>query len=101
MSLDAAHLYLLDAGVYQLIKAVGMSEESIAYVTEHPMPLDRDTLIGRVGLDRRPSRSPDVVADPEYGRLDLQRVPASAPRWALPSSWTTRSSVRLPSGATR
>ena len=50
---DAAHLYLLDDGVYQLIKSVGLSEESIAYIAEHPMPIDRDTLIGRVGLDRR------------------------------------------------
>ena len=71
---DAAHLYLLDAGVYQLIKAVGLSEEAIAYVIEHPMPLDRDTLIGRAGLDRRTQQIPDVVADPEYGRLDFQRV---------------------------
>jgi signal transduction histidine kinase/ActR/RegA family two-component response regulator len=71
---DAAHLYLLEDGVYKLIKAVGPSEESIAYVAEHPMPMDRDTLIGRVGLDRKTQQIPDVVADPGYGRLDLQRV---------------------------
>ena len=71
---DAAHLYLLDDGVYQLIKAVGLSEEAIAYIAEHPMRMDRDTLIGRVGLDRRTQQIPDVVADPDYGRLDFQRV---------------------------
>jgi transcriptional regulator with GAF, ATPase, and Fis domain len=71
---DAAHLYLLDDGVYRLIKAVGVSEESIAYIAEHPMPMDRDTLIGRVGLDRRTQQIPDVVTDPGFGRLDLQRV---------------------------
>jgi signal transduction histidine kinase/ActR/RegA family two-component response regulator len=71
---DAAHLYLLDDGIFRLIKSVGLSEEAIAYVTEHPMPLDRDTLIGRVGLDRTTQQIPDVVADPEYGRLDFQRV---------------------------
>ena len=71
---DAAHLYLLDDGVYRLIKTVGLSEESIAYIAEHPMPVDRYTLIGRVGLDRKTQQIPDVVADPGYGRLDLQRV---------------------------
>lgn len=72
---DVAQLYLLDEHqVYQLIKAVGLSEKSMTYIAEHPMPLDRDTLIGRVGLDRTTQQIPDVVADPAYGRLDLQRV---------------------------
>jgi signal transduction histidine kinase/ActR/RegA family two-component response regulator len=71
---DAAHLYLLEDGVFKLIKAVGLSGESIAYIAEHPMPMDRQTLIGRVALDRKTQQIPDVVADPGYGRLDLQRV---------------------------
>jgi signal transduction histidine kinase/ActR/RegA family two-component response regulator len=71
---DAAHLYLLDQGVYRMIKAFGLSEESIDYVAQHPMPVDRDTLIGRVALDRSTQQIPDVVSDPSYGRLDLQRV---------------------------
>jgi signal transduction histidine kinase/ActR/RegA family two-component response regulator len=71
---QAAHLYLLEDGVYRLIKAVGLSKESAAYITEHPMPMDRDTLIGRVGLDRTTQQIPDVLADPNYGRRDLQRV---------------------------
>ena len=71
---QAAHLYLLEDGVYRLIKAVGLSQESAAYIAEHPMPMDRDTLIGRVGLDRTTQQIPDVLADPAYGRKDLQRV---------------------------
>jgi signal transduction histidine kinase/CheY-like chemotaxis protein len=71
---DAAHLYLLEDGVYRLIKTVGLSEASIAYIAENPMPMDRDTLIGRVGLDRKTQQIRDVVADPSFGRLDLQRV---------------------------
>ena len=72
---DAAQLCLLDdERVFQLIKAVGISDEAIAYIAEHPLPLDRDTLMGRVALDRRAQQIEDVVADPEYGRLDLQRV---------------------------
>jgi len=71
---QAAHLYLLEDGVYGLIKAVGLSKESAAYIAEHPMPMERDTLIGRVGLDRTTQQIPDVLADPNYGRRDLQRV---------------------------
>lgn len=72
---DAAQLCLLDdERVFQLIKAVGISAESIAYIAEHPLPIDRATLMGRVALDRRAQQIEDVVADPEYGRLDLQRV---------------------------
>jgi signal transduction histidine kinase/CheY-like chemotaxis protein len=71
---DAVQLYLLEDGVFALIKAVGMSQESVTYIAEHPMPVDRDTLIGRVGLDRRTQQIPDVLADPEYGRRDLQQV---------------------------
>jgi signal transduction histidine kinase/ActR/RegA family two-component response regulator len=71
---QAAHLYVLEGGVYRLIKAVGLSDESLRLIAEHPFPVDRDTLLGRVGLDRRAQQIDDVLADPEYGRYDLQRV---------------------------
>jgi signal transduction histidine kinase len=71
---QAAHLYLLEDGVYRLITSVGLTEESIRVIANPPMPVDRGTLIGRVGLERRPMQIPDVLADPDYGRHDLQRV---------------------------
>ena len=71
---QAAHLYLLEDGVFRVIKAVGLSEESLRFIAENPYPLDRRTLAGRVGLDRMAQQIPDVLADPDYGRLDLQRV---------------------------
>jgi signal transduction histidine kinase/ActR/RegA family two-component response regulator len=71
---QAAHLYVLEDGVYRLNKAVGVSDEAIRFIVDHPMPVDRGTLIGRVGLDRATQQIPDVLADPDYGRYDLQRV---------------------------
>ena len=71
---QAAQLYLFEDGYYRLSKAVGMSAESIRYITEHPIPMDRGTLIGRVGLDRTTQQIADVLADPDYSRQDLQRV---------------------------
>jgi len=49
---DVAHLYLFEDGVYRRTNTVGLSAESIAYMDEHPIQLDRDTLTGRTGLDR-------------------------------------------------
>ena len=71
---QASILYLLKDGVYQVIQSAGLSDESIRLIAERPMPMNRETLIGRVGLDRRAGQIADVLADPEYGRLDLQQV---------------------------
>jgi GAF domain-containing protein len=71
---QAAYLCLLEDGYYRLIQSVGISEESIRFITDHPMAVDRDTLIGRVGLERRTQQIPDVFDDPDYGAFDLQRI---------------------------
>jgi signal transduction histidine kinase/ActR/RegA family two-component response regulator len=71
---DAAHLYLLEEGRYRLIQSTGLSEETIKFINEHPQRLVRETLLGRVGLDRRTQQIPDVLNDPDYGAFPLQRV---------------------------
>ncbi|HEY2877417.1 GAF domain-containing protein [Nocardioides sp.] len=72
---QSAFLYLLqEDGYYELIMSTGVSEAAIRFINEHPMALDRDTLIGRVGLERRAQQIPDVLTDPDYGAFDLQRV---------------------------
>ena len=71
---QAAHLYLLEGGFFRLITSIGVDEESIRFLGEHPMRLHRESLLGRVGLDRRTQQIPDVLADPDYGAHDLQRI---------------------------
>ena len=71
---EAALLYVLEDGVYRVIKTVGLSEGFTEYIATHPIPLDRRTLVGRVGLDRRPLQIADVLTDPDFGRHDLQRA---------------------------
>ena len=71
---EAALLYVLEHGVYRVIKTVGLSEGFTEYLAGHPIPLDRRTLVGRVGLDRRPLQIADVLTDPDFGRHDLQRA---------------------------
>ena len=71
---QTAFLYLLRGNYYELIKSTGASDEAIAFIDQHPMSVDRETLIGRVGLERRPLQITDVLTDPDYGAFDLQRV---------------------------
>jgi signal transduction histidine kinase len=71
---DIALIFLLEGDTYRLAFVSGdLTEENRAYLDEHPLAQDRGTLAGRVGLERRPQQIPDVLADPEYGRPDIQR----------------------------
>ena len=71
---DIALIFLLEGDAYRLaIDSGDLPEEDRAYLAQHPLALDRGTLTGRIGLERRPQQIADVLADPEYGRLDIQR----------------------------
>ena len=71
---DIALIFLLEGDAYRLAFVSGaLTEEDRAYLAQHPLAQDRGTLTGRVGLERRPQQIADVLADPEYGRLDIQR----------------------------
>ena len=71
---DQAQIYLVDGPWYRLARSSGLSKEVRAFIEQHPLTLDRATLVGRVGLDRLTQQIEDVLADPDYGRTDLQRV---------------------------
>jgi GAF domain-containing protein len=71
---DVALIFLLEGAAYRLAFFSGvLPEENRAYLTQHPLAQDRGTLAGRIGLERRPQQIADVLADPEYGRPDIQR----------------------------
>ena len=71
---DVALIFLLEGAAYRLAFFSGvLTEENRAYLKRHPLAQDRGTLAGRVGLERRPQQIADVLADPEYGRPDIQR----------------------------
>ncbi len=71
---DAVQLNLFDGSFYRLARSSGLSADFVAYMTDHPIRRDYDSLTGRVGLDRRTVQIPDVLADPGYGRQDMQRI---------------------------
>lgn len=72
---DAAQLYLVRGDGFVLSRVSGPTPQGfLDYVREHPVMVRRSSLNGRVVLDRRAQQIPDVLADPAYGRLDLQRL---------------------------
>jgi signal transduction histidine kinase/CheY-like chemotaxis protein len=81
---DSALLYFLEGGLYRLVRTVGVSAEAVKYLQDHPMSLDRATLTGRVGLERTTGQIADVLADPDYGRFDLQRIAGFRSTMAAP-----------------
>ncbi len=71
---DVAQIHLVEGDVYRLARATGVSDRFVEYIHDHPVQFDRSTLIGRVGIDRRTQQIADVLADPDYGRLDSQQI---------------------------
>ena len=71
---QVAQIYLGEGETYVLARSSGLSDEFVDFVARHPMTRDRATLIGRVTIDRTVHRITDVLADPEYGRSDFQRL---------------------------
>jgi signal transduction histidine kinase/CheY-like chemotaxis protein len=71
---DVGLVFLVDGDRYRFAYGSGITSEYRELVTNNPVLLDRGSLAGRVGLDRRATQITDVLADPDYGRTELQRV---------------------------
>ena len=72
---DAAQLYLVDNDEIRLSRMAGeISGRYRAHLEAHPVARNRTSLVGRVAVDRRTQQIPDVLADADYQRHDLQRI---------------------------
>ena len=49
-------------------------EEYRRYLLDHPIARNGSSTVGRAAEDKRTHQIPDVLADADYGRLDLQRL---------------------------
>lgn len=63
---DCGYVYQPDGDVFRIAFMLGGTPEYRAYMHEHPVPQGPETLVGRVGLERRIVQIPDVLADPAY-----------------------------------
>jgi two-component system, NtrC family, sensor kinase len=71
---NQAYMYRRQGDRYQLVAARGISEEAEEFILSHPLALDRGTISGRVGLQRRVFHVPDVLEDPEYSYREGQKI---------------------------
>ena len=72
---QGAQLYLISDDALRISRVTGARAPQVRdYLLQHPLALDRRSLSGRVVLDRRTQQIPDVLADPEFGRRDLQEL---------------------------
>ena len=71
---DAAVLSLVDGPHYRLARTSGVSAAYLQQMIDHPYRRDGQSLHGRLGLERRALQIDDVLADPDYGRQDPQRI---------------------------
>ena len=63
---DCGYVYQPDGDVFRIAFMLGGTPEYRAYMRKHPVPQGPETLVGRVGLERRIVQIPDVLADPAY-----------------------------------
>jgi signal transduction histidine kinase/DNA-binding response OmpR family regulator len=63
---DCGYIYQLSDDVYRIAFILGGSQEYQEYMRLHPVDQGPETLVGRVGLERRIVQIPDVLADPVY-----------------------------------
>jgi signal transduction histidine kinase/DNA-binding response OmpR family regulator len=70
----AGQVFLVDGDRYRFAYGSGLRPDYREFVANKPLVLDRGTLVGRVALDRRATQITDVLADPDYGLMDAQRV---------------------------
>ncbi|HEX8665495.1 MAG TPA: GAF domain-containing protein, partial [Beijerinckiaceae bacterium] len=61
-------------GKCHLAAANNMALTHIQFFSRNPAPIDRDSITGRVALERRTIHVPDVLADPEFKRPDWQEA---------------------------
>src|SRR6516164_2067335 len=71
---DAGQILLVDEDRYRLAYGSGMTPEYRQHIAKNPVVPEEGSLVGRVGLGRRATQITDVLADPDYGQTDAQRV---------------------------
>jgi class 3 adenylate cyclase len=63
---EISFVFLRDGDLFRFAAASGSSPEHWAYEREHPEPIDRKSVVGRVALSGEPVHVADLAADPEY-----------------------------------
>ena len=71
---EYACFFKLQDGKYHVAASNNAEAEYVKYLSEHPINLNRGSLVGRTALERRTVHIADCLADPEYTMQDYARV---------------------------
>jgi GAF domain-containing protein len=71
---EYALIFRLKDGAYHLAAANNANAAFVKHAAEHPIPPGRESLVGRTAIERTTVHLPDCLADPEYARLDYQKI---------------------------
>src|SRR4029453_390198 len=67
-------IFRLKDGAYHLAAANNANAAFVKHAAGHPIPPGRESLVGRTAIERTTVHMPDCLADPEYARLDYQKI---------------------------
>jgi GAF domain-containing protein len=71
---EYALFFRLHDGKYHLAGSNNATADYIKYLSEHPISVDRGTVIGRTAVERHVVHIPDCLADPEYTAHEYART---------------------------
>jgi GAF domain-containing protein len=71
---EYALIFRLKDGAYHLAAANNANAAFVKHAAGHPIPPGRESLVGRTAIERTTIHLPDCLADPEYARLDYQKI---------------------------
>jgi GAF domain-containing protein len=71
---EYACFFTPQGGKYHLAASNNAEAEYIRYLSEHPINVDRGSLVGRTALERRTVHIPDCLADAEYTSQEYAQV---------------------------
>ena len=71
---DRGVIFQRDGGLFRFGANYGFSREAEQYALEHPLPVNRGSITGRVALEGRAIHVPDILADHEYQATGYQRA---------------------------
>ncbi|HSF05626.1 MAG TPA: GAF domain-containing protein [Methylomirabilota bacterium] len=71
---DKGFIFRRDGDVYRGVADYGTTPEHRDYIYRTPVAVGRDTVVGRVALERRTIHFPDILADPDYRWAEAQRI---------------------------
>ena len=69
-----AFIFLRDGDFFRIDARHGFTLESQEYLEQHPIAVDRGSVVGRTALEAKVIHIPDVLADPEYTTRDAQEI---------------------------